>query len=267
MKEEVTAMTGVVAVVGPTSPSLTEAAGAIARLLRAGLRQVPATKSLQSADAVRRVLNELARPDVLVAVMSGCAATEAMTRDVISSSPKPVVVIPSSAATRPLVSRVLLPLDGSLDAAAAVAATAQRLADADVDLIVLHVFDDVTVPRFWDQAAHARDCWEREFRARYCPHPRARLHLRTGAPAEQVLAVAEQEQVHLIVLGWSQRLDPERAVTVRRLVDRAQVPVMLMPVPASPRSLLRRGADELWTRPVTVPRVSGPDVLAVPLLH
>jgi len=41
--------------------------------------------------------------------------------------------------------------------------------------VVLHVFDAQTVPKFWDQHAHAGQAWEQEFLARYCALPGARL--------------------------------------------------------------------------------------------
>jgi nucleotide-binding universal stress UspA family protein len=225
-------MTGVIAVVGST-PSLTETAAAVARLLHAELRHVRATEGPESAESVRAVMDELEAPDVLAAVLSGGEGIEATAGRLIRRSTKPVVLAPPTPATRrpPAVSRVLLPLDGSREAASAVAPTAQLLAGDGVDLIVLHVFDRVTAPRFWDQAAHARSCWEAEFRARHCPQPGVRLQLRTGHAADHVVSVAAQEDVDLIVMAWSQRLAPDRAATVRRAVQEARVPVMLMPVP------------------------------------
>lgn len=224
-------MTGVVGVIGGASPSLTETGETVARLLRAEVRQLAPAEGLETPEGVRSVLDELADLDVVAAVVPGGAAMEATTGHVISASRKPVVVTRGTRPTRhPLaISRVLLPLDGSPEAAAAVGPTAHLLADAGVDLVVLHVFDHVTVPRFWDQAAHARGCWEPEFRARYCPLPGVRLQLRTGVPGEQVVTVAQQERVDLIVLGWSQRLEPDRAATVRQTIREACVPVMLMP--------------------------------------
>ena len=107
---------------------------------------------------------------------------------------------------------------------------AEQFARAGVDLVALHVFDAETVPRFWDQAAHARRAWAEEFLARYCAQPGARLELRTGVAGERVLDVAEAEGADMIALGWSQQLDPGRARTVRRAVLDAVVPVMLVPM-------------------------------------
>jgi len=110
---------------------------------------------------------------------------------------------------------------------------AQRSARSGAELVVLHVFDARTVPKFWDQHAHAGQAWGQEFLARYCALPRARLELRSGAAAEHVVKVAGAEQADMIALAWSQRLEPGRALVVRRAVLDAGVPVMLVPMPAN----------------------------------
>jgi len=104
--------------------------------------------------------------------------------------------------------RVLLPLDGTARSAAAVAEVAERFAHGGAELVVLHVFDAQTVPKFWDQHAHASQAWEQEFLARYCALPGARLALRSGAAAEHVAKVAGAEHADMIALAWSQRLEP-----------------------------------------------------------
>ena len=147
-----------------------------------------------------------------------------------SRASKPVVLVPPGAKVRrPAISRVLLPLDGTPESAAAVAGTMGLLARAGVDLVVLHVFDAATVPRFWDQAAHAHRAWAEEFLARNAAAAGARLELRSGSPGEQVVEVAGAEQADLIALGWSQHLDAGRSRTVRRSVLHAGVPVLLVP--------------------------------------
>ncbi len=62
--------------------------------------------------------------------------------------------------------------------------------------------------------------------------PGARLELRSGTAAEHVAKVAGAGQADMIVLAWSQRLDPGRAAAVRRTMLEAEVPVMLIPMPA-----------------------------------
>ena len=63
-----------------------------------------------------------------------------------------VLVPPGAKVRRPAIRRVLLPLDGTPESAVAVADTMGLLACAGVDLIVLHVFDAATVPRFMAEA-------------------------------------------------------------------------------------------------------------------
>jgi hypothetical protein len=98
---------------------------------------------------------------------------------------------------------------------------------------VAEVFDAQTVPKFWNQHAHAGQAWGQEFLARYCALPGARLELRSGAAAEHVVKVAGTEQADMIALAWSQRLEPGHALVVRRAVLDTGVPVMLVPMPAN----------------------------------
>ncbi|MBF6176614.1 universal stress protein [Nocardia blacklockiae] len=160
--------------------------------------------------------------------------------EIAQDAGKPIVLVPNSlrpADVPATIEHVLVPLDGTDEAAHAVAETVRLFRAAGTEIAVLHVFDRSTVPASWDQAAHARSAWEEEFLARYCaPHlpgaPPA-LTLRSGSPGETVVDVAA-EQADMIILGWSQRLLPGRAQTVRKTVDAAPVPVMLIPVVSVP---------------------------------
>jgi nucleotide-binding universal stress UspA family protein len=133
-----------------------------------------------------------------------------------------------------MITRVLIPLDGTPESAAAVSQTIRLLAGAGVDLVVLHVFDATTVPKFWDQPAHAEQAWQEEFLARYCDQPGVRLQLRSGVPAEHILDVATTEHVDLIGLGWSQQPSQARAQTLRQTLRDAPVPVLVVPMVTAP---------------------------------
>lgn len=222
----------IVTIGGASSTAVTEVGTALAKVLHAGVRTVDAIPGLPAETSLEDILRELDAADVSLAVVADGAELETATGQLVTASRKPVVVVPAAAAIRrpTAMSRVLLPLDGSWEAAAAVAPTADLLTRAGVDLVVLHVFTDATMPHFWDQAAHAHRAWGDEFLARYCQHPGVRLCLRSGAPGEHVVSVAADEKVDMITLGWAQRLNPKRARTVRQTVTEAHVPVMLMPV-------------------------------------
>ena len=177
------------------------------------------------------MIRALRRPGTVTGALAGDAASRPLWRRVVQQSAKPVVLVPAAARDQPPpIRRVLVPLDGTARSAAAIAATAEQLARGGAELIVLHVFDAETVPKFWDQPAHAGHTWAQEFLARYCAQPGARMELRTGAAAEHVLKVARAEKADMITLAWSQRLDPGRAPIVRRAIVEAAVPVMLVPI-------------------------------------
>ncbi|MFF5248698.1 universal stress protein [Streptosporangium sp. NPDC000095] len=223
--------------------AVTGVARAVAEILRTGIREIHLAPGSGARETATTVLRELERTSTLLGVLADGAPPGVMSWWVVRRCTKPVVLLPPSSvpsvtpvtrgtpvAPHHVISRVLLPLDGSFEAAAAVIETARLFTRTGVDLVVLHVFDEVTVPRFWDQAAHARQAWEQEFLARHCACPGVRLELRSGVAGEQVVSVAAAEHVDLIALGWSQHLDEGRARTVRETLAGARVPVMLIPV-------------------------------------
>ncbi|WP_020659157.1 universal stress protein [Amycolatopsis benzoatilytica] len=216
-----------------------EVAGAIADLLHSSV----STIDYFGAEPVVAVLAELARPDIVLGVVGRDASAGSQAWRVAAGAAKPVVVVPPAFSPGPAapLSRVLVPLDGTEESAAAVADTMRLFAGAGLEVIVLHVFDKTTVPAFWDQAAHARRSWETEFRARFCAPVDARIELRNGTPGEHVARVAADEQVDLIALGWSQRLDEGRARTVRSTVRESTVPVMLVPLASERESRCEPG--------------------------
>ena len=226
-------MTHVLAVLGggKTDVLVVGAAAAVAEIAHAQVRQISLPTGLNAGQAAAQVLRALRSAGTVLAVLAGDEVTRPVWQRVVQHSARPVILVPAAARGRqPQIRRVLVPLDGTAESAAAVAETAEQFARAGVDLVVLHVFDAETVPSFWDQAAHARGAWAEEFLARYCAQPGVRLELRSGVAGEHVLDVAEAERADLIALGWSQHLDPGRARTVRRTVREAVVPVMLVPM-------------------------------------
>jgi hypothetical protein len=58
-----------------------------------------------------------------------------------------------------------------------------------------------------------------------------RFETRCGRCEELIPATAHELGCDLIVLGWSQNLDPGRAPVVRATLTRADTPVMLAPLP------------------------------------
>ncbi|WAX57657.1 universal stress protein [Jatrophihabitans cynanchi] len=224
-------MTQVLAVAEPGGGApVVEVGSALAEVLRADLRTLSATRGQLAAHRASEVLAELDTVDVVAAVLAAGPDEDAVCWRVVRRARKPVVLVPPDLG-RPVaaVSRVLVPLDGTPASAEAVADLVALLAGAGVDIVVLHVFDATTAPMFWDQAAHTQQAWSAQFLSRHAPAG-GRLELRSGTPGELVGSVAEAEQADLIALGWSQHLEPGRALTVRRSVLEAGRPVLLVPL-------------------------------------
>jgi len=106
----------------------------------------------------------------------------------------------------------------------------------ELDVIVLHVHEEASLPLFTDQPQHEQPAWAREFLRRYCPWGigAVRLEIRVGRSEELVPLVAEQTDADLIALGWAQQLVPGRAPVVRATLERARTPIMLVPVEVTP---------------------------------
>jgi nucleotide-binding universal stress UspA family protein len=241
MTSEVVAVT----VEGADNTSVDSAAGALAEILRAEVRRVVIDPAWEPGDWVDDLVNELSAPTTVLGVMSAQAGGLHLTRAVLARADKPMVVVPAEGRRRrQSLGRALLPLDGTPESAAAVSGTMSLLAEAGVDVVVLHVFDSDTVPQYWDHGGHAEQAWQGEFIARYCGQSQVRLELRNGVPGQSVADVAETEDVDLIALGWSRSLEPGRATTVRAILERSAVPVLLIPVLAQAGAGAARARDE-----------------------
>lgn len=152
--------------------------------------------------------------------------------ELVTSLSKPVVVVPPDAPLNRTIRRLLVPLDGTVSAALAPRTVFQLASGAELDVVVLHVHDQASVPAFTDQPQHEAPAWAEEFLARYCPSGlgEVRLETRIGRREEEILDAAERTNADLIALGWSQELAPGRAAVVKAVLERGHVPVLLIPV-------------------------------------
>jgi nucleotide-binding universal stress UspA family protein len=194
------------------------------------LRQLP-------GQAVESLI-EVGREDDVVGLVIGTRAGRLARRplghvalDLLVAVRKPLVLVPPQTAIPFRLQRVLVPLDGTSATAAALTRTVELARDSEVEVEVLHVHDEDSLPLFSDQPQHETESWAREFLARYCPDVDvARLHLRVGWPGENVIRVAHEMDADMIALGWAQDLSPGRATVVREALERSAIPVLLVPV-------------------------------------
>lgn len=193
---------------------------------------------IASGPVVDRLIEAAADEDVAVVVI-GARATPAGRRPlgstalaVATSLLKPVVVVPPDARIAPELRRVLVPLEGTTSTSLAPRSIVELAGDARLDVIALHVEEEVEIPSFTDQPQHEENAWEREFMERYCPWGigTVRLERRIGRRDELVPLVAEEAHCDLIALGWAQELEAGRAPVIRAALERSHVPVMLVPV-------------------------------------
>jgi len=153
---------------------------------------------------------------------------------VASALPKPVLIVPPDADTRGAFRRVLVPIEGLVSHTLAPRWFFEPAREAGIDVVALHIHDAESIPPFTDQPQHEQPAWAAEFVRRYCGWGLDEVHLETrvGRIGELIPVVATECDCDLIALGWSQELSSVRAPVVRETLERASLPVLLVPVSA-----------------------------------
>jgi nucleotide-binding universal stress UspA family protein len=146
-----------------------------------------------------------------------------------SAIDKPVLVVPPDARPSGSLQKVIVAMEGSPGKARSVKRAVDVATGAGLELVVVHVDDESSIPLFSDQVQHETDSYAREFLARYCRGaPDARLELRIGNPADEILAAVETSASDLLAIGWPHSADPERGLVAREILDRSHTPVLLV---------------------------------------
>jgi nucleotide-binding universal stress UspA family protein len=218
------------------------AAAAGLQLHRVGGPTVPALVDAAAADDVAALVVGTRRLPI------GGRPVGTTALDVITSLLKPVAVVPPDAVPRSALRRVLVPLEGTTATSLAPKGIIELAHDTDLEIVVVHVHDAAKLPSFTDQPQHQVRAWAVEFVARFCPWGigKVSVELRVGRPAAEILAAAEEMDVELVALGWSQEIDWGRAPVVRELLERGRIPVLLVPVRVAQTGDKPR--EESWNR-------------------
>jgi nucleotide-binding universal stress UspA family protein len=185
------------------------------------------------AETVRAIAKRAADDDVLGVVVAGRrmrgGKLNHLAHQVAEGVGKTVLVVPPEATSRTPWQRVLIAMKGTptsvrhLEEAVAVAAAAR------LELVVVHVDDEGSIPSFSDQVAHETSAYADEFEARYLNGAaNARLELRVGEPVEEILGVAKAVRADVVVLGRPQAVAAARRSTVTKVLDRSHIPVLLV---------------------------------------
>jgi nucleotide-binding universal stress UspA family protein len=143
----------------------------------------------------------------------------------------PVLVVPPESEVPDRVTRVLIAMKGTPASAKSLKRAVELAAGAEIELVVLHVDDENSIPSFSDQVQYDAEEYTREFLARYVPGaPDARLELRIGAPAEEILCAAESIRPQVIAVGFRQGHDAGEDDVVPEILQRSHLPVLLVPI-------------------------------------
>jgi nucleotide-binding universal stress UspA family protein len=189
-----------------------------------------------AGDVIQRLCDAAAEPDVTAIVLGGRGRPGGprpaghVALEVITRVDKPVIVVPPDA-TRPThLERVLVPAEGRPDGTRALTPLLERLAKSGMRVTALHVDDDASLPSYSDQPQHETEVFAREFVARNLPPTiDVQLALRIGRPGAKVLEACDETTADLVAIAWSRDLSPGRARVVRQLLERAHIPVLLVP--------------------------------------
>jgi nucleotide-binding universal stress UspA family protein len=142
---------------------------------------------------------------------------------------KPVIVVPPDAEMPGELHRVLVAMEGTPRNSRRLKRAIELTQGAGLELILVHVDDASSIPSFSDQVQHETEAYAHEFLARFAPGAQAaRLELRVGEPAAEILTAAESASSDLLAIGWPQSDDPSRGVIAREVLDRSHRPVLLV---------------------------------------
>jgi nucleotide-binding universal stress UspA family protein len=166
---------------------------------------------------------------------------------ILANTPCPIVLVPPGRGQRPWsLRRLLVPHDGTPTSAVVISPMADLGRRAHADVTVLHVTTAAAAPseeagafaapRYLDQPQHEWPAWQREFlhragaRGTLPPEVRLRTVFCTDSIGEAIMRFAFEHDMDLIALAWRRRLDPERARTMRSVIQHTRCPAMIFPI-------------------------------------
>ena len=156
------------------------------------------------------------------------ARVEHLHRRLVESSDTPVVVVPAEAVSPGMFRGLLVPLEGTDTTSRSVIEKVRPLIADEVEVVVLHVFTEATLPSMLDRPEYGREILGEEFLGRHFPYT-TRIELRPGPVARQVGEVCAEQGADLIALSWSQDSSGDRATGIREVLAASPIPVLLLP--------------------------------------
>lgn len=187
-----------------------------------------------SGDPFQQIVQQSENEEV-VAVVIGARGRRSgrhvghLAREMADAVDKPILVVPPDAEPPEHLHTVVIAMEASPHKARSLKGAVDVAANADLELVVVHVDDEDSIPSFSDQVAHETDSYAEEFLARYLHGaPKARLELRIGVPADEIIAAADAAMADVLAIGWPQSRDEQRGAVAREVLDRSRIPVLLI---------------------------------------
>ncbi len=186
---------------------------------------------------VASALAELSHRDDVVAVVVGARDRPAGTRpaghvalEVAGHADALVLVVPPDASIGSGVDRVLVAMKGTPSNTRTLKRAIDLVGGVGVELVVVHVDDESTIPSFADQVQHDTEAYVQDFLTRYAPGAGdAQLELRVGVPADEIVRAAAEIHPDIVAIGCRQGR-PEESEVVHDVLERCTVPVLLVPL-------------------------------------
>jgi len=165
---------------------------------------------------------------------------------VLREMPCPVVLVPPEREPTPWhIRQVVLPQDGTPEAARALGPAITLAGSTDAILLVLHVSGaqaipprepgTLTPPQYVDQPQHEWPAWAQEFLERVSclsgerVKGRIRMFMARGEPGPEIVRFTQAHKADLIVLSWRGELAPHCALTLRYVLRCAPCPILVLP--------------------------------------
>ncbi len=192
-------------------------------------------------DVSERLVAEASATGV-VAVVVGSSRTVGgarpaghVTLDVIGKMHRPVVVVPPVTSAAFELHTVLVPVQGK--PARALEEVIRLAENPKLQLVILRLLDEWSIPAFEDQPYYDVETWAEEFLARWVPGASSDtvMEVRIGAPEELILTVAREVTADMVAIGWRQDVGTERSPVVRTALERSPIPVVLLPLASKDR--------------------------------
>jgi nucleotide-binding universal stress UspA family protein len=185
-------------------------------------------------DPLTQIVERAAEDDVTAVVVGARRSLKGrnlghLARQIADTVEKPVLVVPPEARSTGRLHRVVIAMEGTPAKARNLGVAFDLAAAADLELVVVHVDDEDSIPSFSDQVAHETQAYADEFLARYLRGgPKARLELRVGVPADEIITLTDSLTADLLAVGWPHSPDARRGATAREILDRSHIPVLLV---------------------------------------